>query len=153
MARELRYRIGDKVRYVKTRYSWWGNPIETINKVVTIIDRVRDEIGCFCRPTAYGASVKVRDGKGEEFEVDCDDLEVYNTIWDLSHDELCELRGQVRLGSCYLSDYDNRFGIDREQVYDFCEGFGESIGWSDTEDTPENFADYCEGVEQYEAAA
>lgn len=153
MANELSFRRGAKVRYVKTIYSCWGDPVRTVNKVVTIVDVPRDEDGCFCRATSYGARVKVRDAKGETFHVECYDLEVYNTIWDLTHEELMQLRGQVKLGSCYLSDYDNKFGIDANQVYTFCEGYGDSIGWSEEEDTPEAFADYCEDVERYEEAA
>ena len=153
MAKKLSFGMGDKVLYVKTHYNVWGDPIKTDNEVVTVIDRVRDERGRFCSPTAYGAMVKVRDAKGCEYEVDCDDCEVYNTIWDLTHDELMDLRGQVRMGSMYLSDYNNNYGIDPNQVSDFCEGFGESIAWNDEEDTPDAFADYCEGVERIAEAA
>ena len=95
----------------------------------------------------------MKPAKGDAYDVNVEHLEVYNTIWDLTHDELMQLRGQVVLGSCYLKDYDNKFGIDPKQVYDFCEGYGESIGWSDEDDTPEAFADYCEGVERWEDAA
>ena len=153
MANELSFRRGAKVRYVRTIYNCWGNPVRTINEVVTIVDVPRDENGCFCCATTYGARVKVRDAKGETYHVECDDCEVYNTIWDLTREELMQLRGQVTLGSYYLSDYDNKYGIDTNQVYTFCEGYGESIGWSEEEDTPEAFADYCEGVERYEEAA
>lgn len=151
MANRLTFRMGDKVRYVKTHCNVWGDPIKTDNEVVTVVGRVRDETGCFCSPAAYGAMVKVRDAKGCEFEVETDDCEAYNTMWDLTHEELMELRGQVRLGSLFLSDYDNNFGIDPAQVCSFCEGFGESIDWDDAEDTPDAFADYCEGVERQAA--
>lgn len=87
MAKTLTIRKGCKARYVKTHYNLWGNPISTTCEVVTITDNPRDEIGCFCRPTAYGARVKVRNEKGME------------------------------------------------------------TGWNDDDDTPENFADYCEGIE------
>lgn len=153
MTNVLSFRRGAKVRHVETHYNMWGNPISTTNEVVTILDRPRDERGRFCKPDAWRASVNVRNEKGEVYEVGCDNLEVYNTIWDLTHDELMQLRGQVVLGSCYLSDYDNKFGIDPNQVYTFCEGYGEEIGWDDEQDTPEAFADYCEGVEKWEEAA
>ena len=153
MANVLSFRRGAKVRHVETHYNFWGNPISTTNEVVTIVGVPRDEHGRFCAASDYYAHVEVKNDKGETYEVDCDTLEVYNTIWDLTHDELMELRGQVSLGSLYISEYSNTFGIDPHQVCDFCEGFGESIGWSDEEDTPENFAYYCEGVERYECAA
>lgn len=154
MANELSFRRGAKVRYVKTHYNWWCNPIGTTEEVVTITDNPRDpDTGRYCRPYDWHAYVKVRNTNGEVYEAGCDNLEVYNTIWDLTHDELKELRGQVVLGSCYTGDYANKFGIDSNQVYTFCEGYGESIGWKDEDDTPEAFADYCESVEHYEKAA
>lgn len=153
MANVLTIRKGCKVRYVKTYYNLWGNPISTTNEVVTITDNPRDKRGRYCTAQDWHATVKVRNGKGTEYEVECDDLEVYNTMGDLTHDELCRLRGEVTLGSCYLGDYRNSFGIDPSQVCDFCEGYGESIGWRDEDDTPEAFADYCEGAERYETAA
>ena len=154
MANELSFRRGAKVRYVKTHYNWWCNPIGTTEEVVTITDNPRDpDTGRYCRPYDWHAYVKVRNTNGEVYEAGCDDLEVYNTIWDLTHEELYDLRGEVTLGSCYLADYNNKFGIDSNQVYTFCEGYGESIGWKDEDDTPEAFADYCESVERYEEAA
>ena len=153
MAKELSFRIGDKVRHVETIYNWWwGNKMETVNRVVTIVDRPRDpETGRYCRATDYNAHVTGKPERGDAYELNVEHIEAYNTIWDLTHEELMELRGQVCLGSLYLSDYDNNFGIDSEQVYTFCEGFGEKIGWNEEEDTPENFANYCEGVERYAA--
>lgn len=154
MANELAIRRGSKVRYVKTHYNIWGNPTGTTDEVVNIVDNPRDlETGRYCSPRDWHASVKVRNEQGKIYEVDCDDLEVYNTIWDLTHDELKELRGQVVLGSCYTGDYANKFGIDPKQVLDFCEGYGGEIGWDEDADTPEAFADYCEGVERYDEAA
>ena len=153
MAKKLTIRRGERVRYVKTHYNLWGNPISTTNEVVTITDNPRDKRGRYCSAQDWHAYVKVRNGEGREYEAECDDLEVYNTVWDLTHDELCRLRGEVKLGSCFLGDYRNSFGIDPSQVYDFCVGYGESIGWRDDEDTPEAFADYCEGVEDLREAA
>ena len=154
MANELTIRRGAKVRYVKTRYNWLGYPIETINEVVTIVDNPRDpETGRYCEACDWLAYVKVRNEKGDTYEAECGNLEVYNTIWDLTHDELMELRGQVCLGSVYLSDYNNKFGIDPNQVYSFCEGYGMEIDWDEERDTPEAFADYCESVERFDCAA
>lgn len=164
--KELSFRNGEKARFWHTIYNTWGNPVGHEEAVVTIVDRPRDESGCFCRASAYGARVKVRVTEegydslhqmpirvGVEQVVDCDELAVYNTIWDLTHDELKELRGQVVLGSCYTGDYRNKFNIDPNQVYDFCEGYGQEIGWDEDADTPEAFAGYCEGVERYDEAA
>lgn len=148
MANVLTYRRGTKVRHVETRYNFWGNVMETIDRVVTIVDNPRNpETGRYCSATDFDAHVRVKPDKGDAYDVNVEYIEVYNTIYDLEHDELMQLRKQVTLGSCYLADYNNSFGIDNQQVCDFCEGFGEEIGWSDEQDTPENFALYCEGIE------
>lgn len=42
-------------------------------------------------------------------------------------DDLEILRSDISLGSIYLSDYDNSFGIDAEFIYDFFDGFSEFI--------------------------
>ena len=152
MAKTLSIKPGERVRYERTRYNWAGNPIETIDEVVTVIDRPRDEIGCFCRASAYGARVKVRFPDGDEDYVDCDYLSVYNTMADLTHEDYVKLRGEICHGSIYLSDYRNSFGVDENDVYAASEGFGMATGWNDDEDTPENFADYCDGVEWAVAA-
>lgn len=152
MANKLNIRRGEQARYIKTHCNWAGNPISTTKAVVTILGSPRNRLGRFCPAEEYDATVKVRYKNGNIDEVDCDDLSVYNTIWDLTHDELKDLRSQVVMGSCYLGDYENNYGIDTKQVADFCEGFGESIGWNEDMDTPDNFADYCEGVERYDKA-
>lgn len=154
MANKLSFRRGAKVRHVETHYNMWGNPISTTNNVVTIVDGPRDpEAGRYCKATDFDAHVTVKPAKGDAYDVAVEHLDPYNTIWDLTHDELCELRRQVSFCSCYLGDYNNKFNIDPNQVYTFCEGYGEEIGWSDEQDTPEAFADYCEGVEKWEDAA
>ena len=152
MAKVFSIKRGERVRYEHTRYHIWGNPLETIEEVVTIIDRPRDEIGCFCRETAYGARVKVRFDNGLEDDVDCDELSVFNTMADLTHEDYARLRGEIRHGSMYLSDYRNSFGVDVNTVYAASEGFGMETGWDDEQDTPENFADYCDGIEWAAAA-
>ena len=147
MAKEFSIRKGERVRYEHTRYNIWGNPIDTTEEVVTIIDRPRDETGCFCRATAYGASVKVRFSDGSEHCVDPDELSVYNTMADLTHEDYVKLRGEICLGSIYLADYRNSFGVDENEVYNASEGFGEFTDWNEELDTPEYFADYCDDIE------
>lgn len=152
MAKKLTIRRGSKVRYVKTHYNLWGSPISTTNEAVTITDNPRDKRGRYCSADEWGARVKVRNRKGTEYEADCDDLEVYNTMADLTHEDYMQLRREIRHGSCYLSDYSNSFGVDENDVYAVSEGFGTETGWDDEQDTPENFADYCDAIE-YEQAA
>lgn len=141
------YRKGTMARYEETHYNWAGNPLRTEKHVVTIVGKPRDKYTHrFCSPDDCYAKVKVRDEKGDEYDVRCDCLSVYNTMADLDHEDFAQLRKEVVLGSCYTSDYQNSFGIDPNEVYNYCEGFGEETGWDEEKDTPEAFADYCEGM-------
>lgn len=44
-------------------------------------------------------------------------------ITDLTDDELVDLYKHVTLGSCFLSDYNNDYGVPREEVFDTIEDF------------------------------
>ena len=85
---------------------------------------------------------------GEWIIVDADECEIERDISELSFDELCELRKEIYLGSLYLSDYENSFGIDVNVASDYAEGFICSLQdeygeeW-EKYDTPENFAEFC----------
>lgn len=63
-------------------------------------------------------------------------------VLDLSEDDLKKLRGEIFVGSCYLSDYGNSFYIDEEEVYDYSKNYEDYIGVLNLEDTPQNFANY-----------
>ena len=68
-------------------------------------------------------------------------------IWDLDREQLKKLRSEISVGSIYTSDYANSFEIDPHEVYNYSEGylsFIEEVGY---EDTQEEFAEYCMGVE------
>ena len=41
----------------------------------------------------------------------------------MSNEQLWELRQEIVLGSLYLADYENSFGIDRDKVCTFFDGF------------------------------
>jgi hypothetical protein len=45
------------------------------------------------------------------------------SIWSLSEEEVVDLTTQITWNSMYYSDYYNKFGVDREVVYNFAEGF------------------------------
>lgn len=80
--------------------------------------------------------------------VDKECFEFERNISDLSFDELCELRKEISLGSMYLTDYENSFGIDVDTLSSYSEGYEESLyeeygeDW-ENHDTPEEFANYC----------
>ena len=86
--------------------------------------------------------------EGEWEIVDKESFEFERNISDLSFDELCELRKEIYLGSMYLTDYENSFGIDVDTLYSYSEGYEESLyeeygeDW-ENHDTPEEFANYC----------
>lgn len=68
-------------------------------------------------------------------------------IWDLDEEQLKKLRSEICVGSAYLSDYNNSFEIDPNEVYNYSEGYLEEVDEYYGNDTPEHFAEYCMGVE------
>lgn len=73
-----------------------------------------------------------------------DEKEVF--VKDLSHDKLIKLRQQVCVGSCYLSDYENEFGVDENTVCSLCDGYSNWLEEEGLEDTGEEFAYYIKEV-------
>lgn len=76
----------------------------------------------------------------EELDLMRDEKEVH--IWDLDEEQLKSLRGQIYLGSCFLSDYQNSFGVDEYEVSKYSESYEDYISDGELEDTPQEFADY-----------
>ena len=84
-------------------------------------------------------------------------LEPFRHISDLSFEELKLLRGEVYVGSIYVSHYRNSFGVPCKEVFDYCDGFVEDTvcEYPDYEkqeeilSNPEEFANYCLSVENY----
>ena len=68
-------------------------------------------------------------------------------IWDLDEEQLKKLRSEICVGSVYLSDYNNSFEIDPNEVYNYSESYLEEVDEYYGNDTPEHFAEYCMGVE------
>jgi len=54
----------------------------------------------------------------------------------LSQTDLWKLRQEIPLGSLYVADYRNSFGIDPHKVCDFFDGFLEFVGEEMREDHP-----------------
>lgn len=79
--------------------------------------------------------------------VDFDYVQEPRTIYDLSYDELTDLRKQICLGSLYLSDYKNGYGIDCEEASYYADEYENYLrekygnNWHE-KDSPEEFADY-----------
>ncbi len=74
------------------------------------------------------------------------DIDTPAWIFDLSDEELQELRGEISLGSIYLADYNNSMFIDRNELSDYCERYDAWLDEEGLEDSPEIFAHYIQDV-------
>lgn len=160
---EYKYFIkyGAKVRWTWRDYNFYAAickgygpvPYEEKEEIVTIVGTPRDNnfkqfISLETWFDDEEVEVKIRRENGSETYASLNELSVYAEIVDLSFDELKSLREQISVGSIYLADYDNSFGVDRNVVCSICDGylewldemFGEEL--ADENDTPENFAHY-----------
>lgn len=70
------------------------------------------------------------------------DIDVAHNIYDLTDEQLKELRGEVRIGSMYYSDYNNSFFIDRSELIGYCESYEEWLEEKGIEDSPDEFSYY-----------
>ena len=59
------------------------------------------------------------------------------TIGSLSKTQLKRLREDITLNSLYLSDYENRYGIDRNDVFNFFDSYLNYLEELMQEDRPE----------------
>ena len=74
------------------------------------------------------------------------DIDVAHNIYDLNDEQLKELRGEVRIGSMYYSDYNNSFFLDRSELIGYCESYEEWLEEKGIEDSPEEFSYYMREV-------
>lgn len=102
---------------------------------------------CHCGGISYNLGGKIfidclHDSGGMFYHpiYDCDDfrmIEYDTSCWDADGyfipNKLLELREDILLGSVYLDDYENRFGIDTSKLYDFFGDFESFLG-DDLED-------------------
>ena len=92
--------------------------------------------------------IQVKNDKGEKFFVGIDEISPYAEIGELSFDDLKTLRDEIGVGSLFLTDYENSFGVDKTQLCALCDDYliyleseyGEEY-WS--HDTPEEFANFA----------
>lgn len=112
-----------------------------VKKVTVVSDVYEDDWG-------YDVvKVQFEDGNVENAQID--DIHPYIHVWDLDMDQLKKLGSEIVFNSLYISDCCNSFDIWPKEVYNYMEGFVESLpenGWEDM-CTPENFAEFCMGVE------
>ena len=74
------------------------------------------------------------------------DIDVAHNIYDLNDEQLKELRGEVRIGSMYYSDYNNSFFLDRIELSGYCESYEEWLDEKGIEDSPDEFSYYMREV-------
>ena len=155
-------KIGAKVRRTWRDYDYYSAcckgygpiPYEEKEEIVTICGKPRDyETKRFVSlDTNYFYAdeneILIQNEKGYRFYVMMEELSVYAELSDLSHEDFKSLYNQISIGSIYLADYDNSFGVDRNEVCNLADGyleflhnaFGED---SDEYDTAEEFACYA----------
>ena len=59
---------------------------------------------------------------------------------ELTYNDWMKLRDEIRLGSVFIGNYDNSFGIDSKMLCDMCEMSLDEV--DDSEISPESFARY-----------
>lgn len=85
---------------------------------------------------------------GETKVVSADETDEIRSIFDLDKSELEKLRLEFCLGSCYLSDYNNSFGIPNKELSDYADWYWEYLvetygeEKADEHDNQEEFAEY-----------
>lgn len=84
------------------------------------------------------------DEEGELIVASALDCFEHVEISDLSRDEAKELRGQICVGSIYLTDYDNTLGLTNDEVCQLSDSYLEWLEAEKLEDNAENFANFIE---------
>ena len=74
------------------------------------------------------------------------DIDVENSIYDLTDEQLRELRGEVCIGSYFSADYNNSFFLDRSKLSCYCDSYDEWLEEKGIEDSPEEFSYYMREV-------
>lgn len=67
---------------------------------------------------------------------------------ELSEKEVAKLEKEIVLGSCYLADYDNSFGVAPQEVSNYAEGYLETKEDPEEYGYYETFYDYIQSVER-----
>lgn len=71
-------------------------------------------------------------------------------IKDLGPRQLWKLRKDIHLGSIFLDDYKNRYGIDPKEVYDFFDGWIDDIYDQMKEEHPGEEIDFWGLIDKYD---
>lgn len=162
------FKVWQQVYWSDSGWGWVSQ-----HKKAVIVCQPRNEYGRFTNDFRYEYEVYVRlkDEDGKIFDTTLDNIEPNRCIADLSDEEFKELWENIRRGSMYMSDYQNSVGVFQNFVYDYYEGFGESLKYEIHEENPdwdwdavekevdrrdnlEEFKIYCRGCEwSYDIAA
>lgn len=153
---------GAKVRRTWRDYNYYAAickgygpiPYEEKEEIVTILGRPRDyetkQFVSMDSLTFYPDEneILIQNEKGHKFYVMMDELSIYAELSDLSFEDFKSLYEQISIGSIYLADYENTFGIDKNEVCALADGYLEYLynafgKESEKYDTPEEFAYYA----------
>ena len=74
------------------------------------------------------------------------DIDVAHNTYDLTDEQLKELRREVCIGSMYYSDYNNSFFLDRSELSGYCETYEEWLDEKGIEASPDEFSYYMREV-------
>lgn len=139
-------KVGHKARYSHTYHDFWGCPTSTDNDIV-MVKSIHDGDGHFCKPTEANIAVIVR-SNGTDDWADISDLYPCFDLSELSEEQFEQIRKDICIGSLYLSDYANTYGVDENTLCSICDSY---IGWLaetygeenwEQHDTPKEFAEY-----------
>lgn len=81
-----------------------------------------------------------RDDDGNIFEATAYDCEPLRSASELSYEDWLAVRKEIVLGSIFISDYRNSYGVDDEELCDMCEIYLDEVDDSDI--STESFARY-----------
>lgn len=155
---ELKFKKGVQVIYHykechKVAWSPSGYGMVEMHKRAVITEQPRDSRGRF---TWLPEHFTLKDEDGNVFEAWADEIEPNIDPTELSEDQLKKLWGEIRRGSCLLSDYENSVGVFRDMACAYYESFREDIedqyegAEMEAHDNAEDFAYYvrfmCEGL-------
>lgn len=137
---------GKRVRaYIKTGYYYHGWRTQTNIVKGTIIDdpiiedRQADEFDLVDRPDKVTFNIK-KDDSDITYEATADICDPLRPASELLYEEWLGVRDEISLGSIFISDYHNSYGVDEEELCDMCYMYLSEV--DDSEISPESFARY-----------
>ena len=89
---------------------------------------------------SYDVTVKVMSDKNVVSIENGDDCYPLRDVAELSREDWMKLRNEIRLGSMFIGDYENSFGVDSRMICSMCDLYLEDV--PESEDSAETFANF-----------